>query len=1339
MKRKKQGSKASFRSVTASGLNAKHKFMLLGVIYKIAGHSPKVVQNFCMVLYYFFTCYSAIYGICASCLTNQYQDSEPTIFPGSTVLTFVFGRIFTPLAILIILDVIMVFTLIVFCVSWYSPTKLLSLHGFISLLYHIPFLPIISGIVGFCICYLVETQESSALYAMASVTVVLYCVYVMFLVAMAFIEVLAMISPNPHFAEWFGSMSYIFPIIEGLISGFNFQKTRIDMVTWEIIAGVFMGIEIIIATCMILYQPIMSILGNALGAVKYLLMAIATGLSIVSDYWPMAIKPWALGVIPILSIFLLLIAEWLIKRRMTGMEQILGELDMIDLEKATVTTMKETLDPFIKNERGYRSLIQVGLYFKNESVMSDVFIEYVLDRFPDSEWLLAYVVFVYCSLKDSCTEMYRFMLHLLSLDEFSIGCQFTLFQAIYGMMQVAETESPIITRSLESYKAIFCQFAISHKLFWMSTTGSRPDVWGFGKSVYRLVKSFNDLTGKIDDLSRLYPYSATVQYYRALVESDCKHNYLRAAKYLQKARYMSDKGASHVIQGAYDEYGILHDGDEYDYEDTGEYTFISMHDDHNKEEKAIPRTIALSLKDQWLKIMAHTYKINKSDLHPRYEILSGHLKCQKILIIIMILLFLGLFIWHLQLVIVLRDDTTDYRNLYDLINKTVDLRYTSMIAMMDSISMFHHINATFDPMMNGTTIDSDEYAFYLSEFQQIVGKYEGLRGWIDQSSNYLSIINISIEKCPFERCTFGYIYGRFHQVMMYISESKTDDLSEFQEEYNLIQQYGPSLIQICSMIYSYLSDQLSNFVESSQSRFSPHFIAIIICEAVFGIVFVIQFIAITRLCIFKMMSVINTIQPPVAKRIAVTFDSIFKNSEGQFHNDSFYDILIPVITAIMTSVVLLCFSVPMFVAYRKRSLAIDIPRSLDSHVYLSDVNEFRYASRNQKWYELISGTYNKTVNVTWLYELFGAGCLSAHKNFDRDLSLWKRASVFYDSFTPDIVVSCGILAGVLAFCVFVYTAYMAVKSYLTLKVSRLMFSFIPIRAAQSNPAITRVSYGKPLTMNHVKEFTEALEGEPTAFDHFCVVYFSEDGTVEHMKGSTQDLIGIEVDRIDTVREFCMNNTDTAETVERFFNEREQASQLRIASSEQQGCMMVFTTHDTLVIVRSTEDAESRKKEVMVQNMCNAMSRLTENEPVSLESAFVVIFETNVLETRQAILNTFKESLILYDTRQNRIVMACDACKAHQPLDQLIAMKGRLSNVKVIADIGSLNMTPLPVRVSYMKCRCSGALYDDMIVKLGIMDSNEGLISKQAFDTMGMDTTEMHTKTLVNGPNEYVII
>jgi hypothetical protein len=182
-----------------------------------------------------------------------------------------------------------------------------------------------------------------------------------------------------------------------------------------------------------------------------------------------------------------------------SLRRLLFQIEM-DERQITSESLELALSSVVSENR-FRLIIREGLLCGSNVVTSPTFVHYCLGRFPNSEWFVRYVTFLFATFWESNSDVYEVFLHMLSIKSFTMTTQLLLFQYVFCFMQASEN-SPIIERHLNKYRLKMSEFFSIHREFWSTQSESSA------KDLYAdLVRELCETRSLLRSLSILFPFS----------------------------------------------------------------------------------------------------------------------------------------------------------------------------------------------------------------------------------------------------------------------------------------------------------------------------------------------------------------------------------------------------------------------------------------------------------------------------------------------------------------------------------------------------------------------------------------------------------------------------------------------------------------------------------------------------------------------------------------------------------------------------------------------------------------------------------------------------------------
>lgn len=1275
----------------------KWKLFYFGSILKSAS-PPCFVANFVFfVISIIVSCFTSLYPLSTQILEHLQSDEWSSAFPYSAILSFITPTLFPISTIIFAVTIFFIVFIILFYLAYENSKFILSLWWLFSPHVHIIFYPFVCGIVGFCMSYITHPLDSESgrfLYSIYCINIVLFFVYTFILSILDCIETHSIIGPNPLFSHYFTAMPIIYPFFYAIICCLSFRIIDFDEIN-QIIVLVFLSAFCLFIGLFILFDKIyMNPLVNKIQSGQFFFMAysyIFTIITIKSKSYSAII----VYIIPTLAVLTYLLIQYFVEKSRTKTEKFLMQIG--DPSTLTVESLATTFE-LIKSERKFRNIIKVGLSSGQNIVMNETFVRFVLEKFPKSEWMLRYVVFLYSCVWGCDSDTYQFLLHLLSVESLFYSTQMILFETTFCYMQASQTMSPILSRQLEDYRITFLSLCRAHKKFWSSGITSRE----FEDAQTGILQLFHQTSNDLTRLYKSYRFCPSIMFERSIFESDFKHKYDKSAKYFQKGNNLSKDPTKYISDQLFKRFALFFPGLKQElatskpqYKETSMtsdgYVFLSSRE---QNERAIYYSSQLITYDNYIEKLCKPFFIQKNQLQNEYQFFNSN----SVFFLCIFIFVISQFLICFALIRVTNDLLSDSKQVYNsaLSDLKSTLEFRKNIAIFKS-NILLIVDIESETFGDNYTFPYSGNLINMRQFRQFSFKY--LQETEKRLISYKAIFDHFNSSYPIENIDqydFSNAFSKMH--VMYETLTPNVDSSQEKKVLGLYLQLFPILVnttiknltEMSENIYYSIIDYLQDFSDNIFNRRKWVFIFMILIDIVAPlIVFVVHQVSLNYIY-SKISSIIKTIQPPILKYISETFKKLLTIEEHQMKEKSWYNFVNPGKVLFPTFICFLIHPLIMLLYIFLTNRTVTFNKSLPVISPISNLTRFIYFNRVLLEFGFHDSLLNYGTDIDDKYSFTVSNVYDDH--FDQDFQVNCKLFEFPDNLFSFItlIIFCFAIPLFIYFLNLLYTTHKVAMS------GRYMLYFLPQVAVNSNPVFQALIRGYHLSIKEVNKFAHDLSKIPEFKGVCCTYFYTLNEDIYDIYGDSEMFLPMKPRRLSEIAQYYENNVfyNPSSDINDFFRNKQPNSTLKLISSNNKDLSITFIPPDQLFIRPELANEETIKKEKLTRYISQISNDYIPKKRAPIQNGFIFIISQLSLSEHTHMIYLAKDlPFIIFDTRNYCIYAALDVYQndsAHICLNYL--KKAPETCCAVIAFGGPMTFFDMP-RGTISKSRCIAEAYD----------------------------------------------
>lgn len=1311
-------------------LGIKWRFFLFSIILKNASFQSVSYIAVTSILYITMSILPSFYPILAKYQITEINFSqEEAIFPYSSLLSIISPTIL-PLKMCIILSIIFcVASIFCFIICLYEPSFTLYLHLILDIKIHMIFLPWTTGTIGYAIYVASNYDEIDSIglwYCI--IPIFIFPFYIFIISLLNFSDMNSIVKPNSTITGWFVSFPFYQPTIYALISLVGYQ-----CINWPRIVT-YIGLVIVIIICIIvgvwalITSPFLLFISNEILATQMFTVSSFFIFSLFFIEFDVSFTSISVATIPVFSLIIFLISHFIFQYRSSSFGQILSQINT-DLEQLTADSLQATLSP-LTHQISLAQIVKEGLLAGNKAVLSEVFIQYCLDCYPNSEWFLGYVAFLYGLIWKNDPSVYRFLLHLLSLDTFSMPIEYTLFQYVYCFMQISQTLSPMIMRRLSKYRETVLKYVVAHKTFWLSAIKSEPK--NFQKTKTQMFRLFLDVQKQARVLELMFPFCPCVRCELSLYEADLAHNIINADNQYTIASSLLRNNSEFVTSSLFDYFMIYFPNTrryfqqiQEDPVDPNQYRFLSFQEHYNDAHR---QGISLNPNDTYLTSLTHTFTMsrNQPQIDPKVDRIR--LFFTKFVLLFTILVYIGLIIFHHMIDPGLVDSIDSIESLNDILNATTHFRYDINRIQFDVDLLMNIINCTYSD-------GCDDYNLFLFVMEHLSYAESSILSYkykLD-SFEYLKENTSIIDCCDNINCSFSYLFGVIHEIcLFFLNSNEVKNVSKIglHHNMNLITQ---SLAKVIDNIYDLVYKVFVDKSENSFKNIQTYLYILISIEIFMAIVMSIVTSLLLKRMKDNITDVIRTAQPPIIQYIANQFDKLLsfdKYQNVEVNSYGYGQIEIPYV---LMFAVLLIYPILVLSKIPGYSIFEFNRKPLSQIINCTEETQFLYYSLAMLEYSTYSSRNTPVSSYRQIVESYHSCFHNTFSLNEEEVEKNPVQIVMKNKFLKQKMYAIHgslIALSALIFIVFLRSVYLEMS---IVKIGRLLLKFIPSSAAQSNPVFAKLLRGQIISKSDVSQFTHSIKIENDDLSFFCILYYDFSGKITHSVGDVKKYLTVNApqtidDLAQLLIEKCKDELPEKD-INLFFLNKTENEPLNVSFFPNHEITLLFSKNpDSIVIKDDSSHYEANSKSRMIKRLNKALNIYLPNNLKVIQKVVISMVyadSTNLLSQIKNLILSFNQFIIV-DSRNHVVAFIINA-----ESDEKVACEFALNfvNNELALFLNSIKLAmtvggPLSffdsMKNQTTKSRCVGSCYDSAKLLLNDADFGVPLITKDVYQKAGVD-------------------
>jgi len=1058
-----------FEVLSFNSNSLKWKFFLLGIIMKNSSRNSIFYDAFLLLLNIIVELYPILYLLRG--FNPEYYDlghDLSSIFPLSDFLSFLSPQTLSVRLFLLVMIVFCSFVVFAFILCIINPVNFFSLRYFLSMRLNLVFLPFISGIFGYSLEVLIKSFIFNEI-SFPLILILVFIPYLFVLCSLQFLEINAITSPRIAFSAWFTNSGPLYPLAICIISTIAFRVPSMNMLCSILFSVLSIFLCLMILLMIFNGSPLFLFVSNDIVSAKMFLYIVIHFIYITRHFSSFGYPIFLFTLVPIhfVTAFYLSVLISSIRRR--NMRLLLLEFDRGN-DSISFESLETTLSSVTK-ENDLIFLIKEGLLTGNKSVISHVFIEYCLSKYPSCEWLVSYVSFLYTVIYPMNPSVYKFFLHILSISVFSYSTDFVIFQLLFIFMQVSNPTSPIISRALSKIRLIEHMYSLAHYDFWGSSANRETE--GFHKKIIKLYEISCVQSKVMKYLSAAFPFSPQIACHKSIFYSDFCHDYVEGDQAFRVVGELSENGIEYVTNTLVRGFGAFFHGlysRDHSSILNNDLTFFSYKENIDGSSKIGSSYFP---NDDYFHTRIFTHK--KPSMYTDVDPVFNKWKSVILSIILAsgVFVYLFLFYPHHSMTLSIQKMRSRYTDIVNLMNYTAQMR--AFVHVSDySFRLAHEItdNMVYDPIIN----TSKRF------INRIIEGTFGFKKQIDFIFQEYSDILTNSLSYYYSNTTFSRLYSQFHKIFLFFLSSDSSSSQLSNETYHEFLSSTSELKEFLNILYNDSYHVLkSDFIDSYSIMNISHY-RILIIEIIMIILVPLIGGYISFSIKKDVFSIIKTSQPPVLQSIAYCYSSIMgfqysTNSRFRFWYRVEFKSL-----SFMTFTLLLLF--PLFLITYFNNLDIDIPPliCLPDLVVMNDSSYIIFKS-------LVISCFNRSdefIDTNNLHVLFYDLVTYISDTILPSIPFYEKMN--FSSMLAKQSLFLG--ASMVTFALYCWAIILEKRFN---NFSKSLLKYIPPSLSKSNPLMNKLSYGISISSKDIKDFENDLKKSDFEPDFFTLFRTDDDG------------------------------------------------------------------------------------------------------------------------------------------------------------------------------------------------------------------------------------------------------
>ncbi|OHT11030.1 hypothetical protein TRFO_19419 [Tritrichomonas foetus] len=1240
--------------------------------------------------------------------------------------------------IILIFCVFIALFIVMFIICVACPHSIRRLHYFLMYPIHLVFCHFSCSMAGYCIHdisnHFGKDRERSIL---SLIYMVFFIFYFCFFTFMNYIESNSLIRPNTLYVEWFHGYTSFSPFLIFFFENVGYHTQRIQNINIRII---LYSIEIIIAVIFGIYtiniQPFHYFMMNDLYGAKYLTVAFYGLLAIASNFIKDSIGTAPISSVAVIGAVFFVIVHIINENHRKSHEQILNQLD--DVENLTVESIKVGLSS-LTSENQIKMVIKCGFASGNSAISSLPFIKYCIDRYPNSRWILSFLVFLYGTVWGSDPMSYKFFLHMLSIEQYHLIPELLLFQNVYCYMQCAENMSPIIMRYLEQYRWSMLIMVQAHKDFWTSSA-TITSFKKFKKIAENIAFNCQSSHEDLLNLESMFPFSASVMYERSIFEADFNHEFLEAAKYYQKGVHFATNGIKSIASNLYQGFETAFPSSKeniLEEPELKEFNFLSFMEHHDRAQR---HSNVFSSNDNYIKTLSNSFSIKQELLPQRVTFFRAEIFSIILVNFILGIVFFSLYFVHLYIRNILPIEKYHYYSVQKMLFQIVNFRQGLSFFQYDFVLVTAIQSGMYDNITNEylwedqeppDLLDNPFFWFSISHLDIAESTTSAFKFYLERFNRTIKLPKFYAYGIENEEATFNSLFLDYHRNAIMMFQCRSIDAQNFDEE-NL-NQIISALDDIGKQIYQYLIEYIIEYAKGTLSRNIGWFIGLLVFDIVFAACGGLALNFLYKSYIQNIFSIVRTIQPPALKLIANQFNRVLLFKEHHIPTIHTSALIHPILYFILG---MLCYAIGpatfTYEASRNKNVSIFVDALPELPPIDSSMRFIYYCFAIIEYLTQTNSSKLTHFNASIINGIYGDEALCIHRMFDQIVNVKPFEYEYYTKLDEIDCIVTSVISLIFGAIFFYLFAWSSVKYIHLMMTIRLIFYFIPLRSAQTNPVLSQLYNGQSASKDKVKKFSKDLQTPPSTFDFFCAIFFDENDEIVSTVGNVNKVLQKnKLNNMETFALFLKNRAKLHEGVslDEFF-EKKMSKPIFFSLYEGSEFSMQFNNPNELFIKDESTNILVNQKRRVTQELNSNAEKLKPKANLNTSQVVLIIIDRIPQKDLPKYIEIIEgiEGIIKIDSRHQRLVLFISILsmptkkpqEAIQILFGFIKQSSKLlSRAQVAVDLGGPIQLIDTAKSPMAKSRVVGTVYDNLLIFAAGVEKGDLFFTKQVVEVTNL--------------------
>lgn len=1282
----------------------KWRYYLLGVTLLSTQKTSSVTDFIYLFFYIVFVSVPAVYPSIA--LTNHVCApplSKDSILPGSKIGLAISPGIFKIDSFDLIHIILLFLIVLIFYSALINPNLVLKHHvaifhaKILNSRVHMIAMPLFVPYIRFCFSRLFKWKDSTLYNLVKSIiSIALFILYVIGVNALRFIDANTIISPTLMCAEWFHGKTWIittFSLVSAFAGYVSIHVAQVyATILFLIAAFVSFGTVIYIATTM----PWMYFITNEIFASVATLNGLIYIYDIFARLYELELGNIFLVIYPLALVISFSICHFLFEIRRNGIHQLLNQIESCETQ-LTTQSLATTLSS-VHTENKFQLIIKEGLLNGHESITSQAFIQFCLEMYPSSEWFLSYVTFLFAIIWGSYPDVYKVLLHLLSIDVFSGQTEFILFQFVYCYMQTAQHQSPIIQRPITKYRRTMMRFFEYHRIFWLSAS-HRDD-----SRILPAFQNMKNLVGRLHNqittLCSAYAFCPVTHCEASIFYADILHDADKASKELSIAVSLLGQNSDYLTKTLFRRFSPFMPGFRRTHQQPQSATtfrFLSLKEFYDDAKR---QTNSVLPNDTYLKTLTHTFKMEKNQpvIEPAIDKFWNLIL--KITIVLSIFIFVGLLISHHFINPLLRKSVRNYTDFISIIEQT--LYFRNAVNMMEFDMALLSLIFKYDYPANPNSVYYYNFAIRHLNISNALMQYFKLD--IDALASNEIDIQIVNSDCSISNCSFDYLYSAFHQMYKFLLTGAL----RMPNNFNDVDIYAQSMANILSKFYK---SMYSWFLEQHKQTYNKVYLflgLLVGIELGFGIIASIVMGRMIHQMSKNIFDIVKTAQPPIMTYIAFQFEKLLAFEEHQQPNLKSKFSFSPIFFFILSFVILsLQPIVCLYWTTRDKGMKfedVQIPKLIN---FSSQNINIYYNIAHIEYF--INNNTNNSGNYC-MHDFLIVPCDKCVQHFK-----------FYEDFSTDgllILQALVCLIGSFIYVCFLRTIYITMNHF---EIGINLLKFFPTTAVHSNPVFNKLILGESITTEDIYQFSENINTTPTDFSFFSILHISKDGRIKKIEGDVEDYIFIRPKTVEEMVKYIEETVDQdISDLFDFINKKIEGSSYNISLKPDHEVTLIYGKNGrSMVIKDDSHHYQSNAQLRLIRKLTDILDDFSRQNYVDVKEAGLLLVYSEDDSILHAVSDMIKRHniFIRVDERYQEIcyLMPTLEDKEKTGLMSILTELKATRNIKAVIHYGGPYHFFDTPRNQIPKSRIYGQAFDDSRLLIKFITLGDIVITQELVD------------------------